>query len=127
MLPLFADRMATSAAVSPDLRARYRLEAQMAAAADLAAERALRSLLAALSQGCVITNDPVAAHVDEHFAFMFVPDRPAAVLTKRSSSANPIATSSSTMADPSISEARLRTRSLSASTPIQEALERMRL
>jgi len=50
VLPLFADRMAASAAVSPDLRARYRLEAQMAAAADLAAERALRSLLAALSQ-----------------------------------------------------------------------------
>jgi len=38
--------------------------------------RAEGRLLAALSQGCVITNDPVAAHVDEHFAFMFVPEPP---------------------------------------------------
>lgn len=31
-------------------------------------------LVAALSQGCVITGDPVAAHVDEPFSVIFVPE-----------------------------------------------------
>ena len=35
-------------------------------------------LLAALDQSCVITGEPVAAHVDEHFALLFTPEPTAA-------------------------------------------------
>jgi len=31
-------------------------------------------LVAALDQSCVITGDPVAAHVDEHFDLLFTPE-----------------------------------------------------
>ena len=38
------------------------------------AVRAEGRLLAALDQSCVITGDPVAAHVDEAFAILFTPE-----------------------------------------------------
>jgi uncharacterized metal-binding protein YceD (DUF177 family) len=40
--------------------------------------RAKGRLLAALDQSCVITGDPVAAHVDEPFALLFTPEPAAA-------------------------------------------------
>src|SRR5690349_20959728 len=39
--------------------------------------RAKGRLLAALEQSCVVTGDPVAAHVDEPFALLFTPEPPA--------------------------------------------------
>lgn len=39
--------------------------------------RAEGRLVAALDQSCVITGDPVAAHVDEPFAILFMPEPPA--------------------------------------------------
>ena len=39
--------------------------------------RAEGRLVAALDQSCVITGDPVAAHVDEPFAILFLPEPPA--------------------------------------------------
>ena len=38
--------------------------------------RAEGRLLAALDQSCVVTGDPIAAHVDEPFAFLFMPEPP---------------------------------------------------
>jgi uncharacterized metal-binding protein YceD (DUF177 family) len=38
--------------------------------------RAKGRLLAALDQSCVVTGDPVAAHVDEPFALLFTPEPP---------------------------------------------------
>lgn len=38
--------------------------------------RAEGRLVAALGQSCVVTQDPVAAHVDEPFAILFVPEPP---------------------------------------------------
>ena len=38
--------------------------------------RAEGRLVAALDQSCVITGDPVAAHVDEPFAILFMPEPP---------------------------------------------------
>jgi uncharacterized metal-binding protein YceD (DUF177 family) len=40
--------------------------------------RARGRLLASLDQSCVVTGEPVAAHVDEPFALMFVPEPPVA-------------------------------------------------
>lgn len=40
--------------------------------------RATGRVLASLTQSCVVTGDPVAAHVDEPFALSFAPDPPAA-------------------------------------------------
>lgn len=40
--------------------------------------RAEGRLVAALDQSCVVTGDPVAAHVDEPFAILFVPEPPVA-------------------------------------------------
>lgn len=37
--------------------------------------RAEGRLQAALEQSCVVTNDPIASHVDEPFDLMFTPDR----------------------------------------------------
>ena len=36
--------------------------------------RAQGRLQAALTQSCVVTNEPVSSHVDEHFDLMFVPE-----------------------------------------------------
>jgi uncharacterized metal-binding protein YceD (DUF177 family) len=38
--------------------------------------RAEGRLVAALDQSCVVTGDPVAAHVDEPFAILFMPEPP---------------------------------------------------
>ena len=40
--------------------------------------RAKGRLVAALDQSCVVTGDPVAAHIDEAFALTFVPEPPVA-------------------------------------------------
>jgi len=40
--------------------------------------RAKGRLVAALDQSCVVTGEPVAAHIDEAFALMFVPEPPVA-------------------------------------------------
>jgi uncharacterized metal-binding protein YceD (DUF177 family) len=39
--------------------------------------RAEGRLVAALEQSCVVTGDPIAAHVDEPFALLFTPEPPA--------------------------------------------------
>lgn len=51
-----------------------RLEAHVALGRAGAVVRAEGRLVAALSQTCVITGDPVAAHVDEPFALLFTPE-----------------------------------------------------
>jgi uncharacterized metal-binding protein YceD (DUF177 family) len=38
--------------------------------------RAKGRLLAALDQSCVVTGDPIAAHIDEPFALVFMPEPP---------------------------------------------------
>ena len=55
-----------------------RLEAHAALTCTGEAVRAEGRLVAALEQNCVVTGDPVAAHVDEPFAILFVPEPPAA-------------------------------------------------
>lgn len=39
--------------------------------------RAEGRIVAALDQSCVVTGDPITAHIDEPFAIMFVPEPPA--------------------------------------------------
>jgi uncharacterized metal-binding protein YceD (DUF177 family) len=51
-----------------------RLEAYVALSRTSDVVRAEGRLLAALNQACVITGEPVAAHVDEPFAILFVPE-----------------------------------------------------
>lgn len=51
----------------------HRLEAHVALARTGAIIRADGRLLATVDQSCVITGDPVAAHIDEPFAMLFVP------------------------------------------------------
>ena len=72
------DTERASIAARLDLPALDRLEAHvtLTRAGDLV--RASGRLNAALSQSCVVTNEPVPAHVDEPFELMFVPE-PAAV------------------------------------------------
>ena len=53
-----------------------RLEAHVTLGRTREIVRADGRLLAALSQSCVITADPVTAHVDEPFTLMFVPGPP---------------------------------------------------
>ena len=55
-----------------------RLEAHAALTCTGEVVRAEGRLVAALEQNCVVTGDPVAAHVDEPFAILFVPEPPAA-------------------------------------------------
>lgn len=57
-----------------DLDALDRLEAHVTLTRDGETVRAEGRLAAALAQRCVITGDPVASHVDEPFAFVFVPE-----------------------------------------------------
>ena len=76
-----------------------RLEAHVTLSRTGEMVRAEGRLLAALDQSCVVTGEPVAAHVDEPFALLFTPEPPVAMCpTRRSSSAKRIATSSSTTA-----------------------------
>ena len=51
-----------------------RLEAHVALTRDGAAVRACGRVKAALSQACVATGEPVAAHIDEPFELNFVPE-----------------------------------------------------
>jgi uncharacterized metal-binding protein YceD (DUF177 family) len=57
-----------------DLDGLNRLEAHVSLSRDGDKVRAEGRLAAALAQRCVITGDPVASHVDEPFAFAFVPE-----------------------------------------------------
>ena len=51
-----------------------RLEAHAVLSRTGEAVRAEGRMVAALEQSCVVTGDPVAAHVDEPFALLFVPE-----------------------------------------------------
>jgi uncharacterized metal-binding protein YceD (DUF177 family) len=53
-----------------------RLEAHVCFTRTGAIVRAEGRLLAALGQSCVVTGDPVAAHVDEPFTLLFAPEPP---------------------------------------------------
>jgi uncharacterized metal-binding protein YceD (DUF177 family) len=53
-----------------------RLEAHVCIARTGDMVRAEGRLTAALDQECVVTREPVAAHIDEPFAIMFVPEPP---------------------------------------------------
>ena len=53
-----------------------RLEAHVTLARTGDIVRAEGRLVAALDQSCVVTGDPVAAHVDEPFALLFTPEPP---------------------------------------------------
>ena len=53
-----------------------RLEAHVTIARTGDTVRAEGRLLASLDQSCVVTGDPIAAHVDEPFAILFVPEPP---------------------------------------------------
>jgi len=53
-----------------------RLEAHVTLSRTGEMVRAEGRLLAALDQSCVVTGEPVAAHVDEPFALLFVPEPP---------------------------------------------------
>ncbi len=57
-----------------DLDGLDRLEAHVTLSRDGETVRAEGRLAASLAQRCVITGDPVAAHVDEPFTFAFVPE-----------------------------------------------------
>jgi len=50
-----------------------RLEAHVALARTGEVVRANGRLVAAVEQSCVVTGDPVSAHIDEPFAILFVP------------------------------------------------------
>ncbi len=53
-----------------------RLEAHVTLSRTGAIVRAEGRLLASVDQHCVVTGDPVAAHVDEPFALLFMPEPP---------------------------------------------------
>lgn len=55
-----------------------RLEAHVALVRDGDAIRATGRLQAALEQSCVVTGEPIAAHVDEPFELLFRPEPPIA-------------------------------------------------
>src|SRR3954447_4002095 len=61
-----------------DLAALDRLEAHVCLERTGEVVRAKGRLLASLDQSCVVTGEPVAAHIDEPFALVFVPEPPAA-------------------------------------------------
>lgn len=56
------------------LTALDRLEAHVALSRTGPVVRAEGRIVATLEQSCVITNDPVASHVDEPFALLFMPE-----------------------------------------------------
>jgi uncharacterized metal-binding protein YceD (DUF177 family) len=77
-LDLIADEPERAAiAKRLDLAALDRLEAHVCLERTGDVVRARGRLLASLGQCCVVTGEPVAAHVDEPFALMFVPEPPA--------------------------------------------------
>jgi uncharacterized metal-binding protein YceD (DUF177 family) len=74
-LDLLADEAERSAiAKRLDLASLGRLEAHVRLERTGDVVRATGRLLASLDQCCVVTGDPVAAHVDEPFAILFVPE-----------------------------------------------------
>jgi uncharacterized metal-binding protein YceD (DUF177 family) len=74
-LDLVADEAERSAiAKRLDLASLERLEAHVCLERSGDIVRAKGRLLAALDQSCVVTGEPVAAHVDEAFAILFVPE-----------------------------------------------------
>ena len=76
-LDLVADE-AERAAIAKrlDLPRLERLEAHVTLSRTGDIVRASGRLAAALEQNCVITNDPVPAHVDEPFELLFMPEPP---------------------------------------------------
>jgi uncharacterized metal-binding protein YceD (DUF177 family) len=56
------------------LNALDRLDAHVTLSRDGAVVRAKGRLVATLEQSCVVTSEPVAAHVDEPFALLFMPE-----------------------------------------------------
>lgn len=54
-----------------------RLEAHVTLSKSGEVVRAEGRLVAALEQACVVTSEPIAAHVDEPFALLFCPEPPA--------------------------------------------------
>ena len=74
-LDLVADEVERGAiAKRLDLASLDRLEAHVCLERSGEVVRATGRLLASLDQSCVVTGDPVAAHVDEPFAVLFVPE-----------------------------------------------------
>lgn len=67
-----AERKAIAARL--DLEALDRLEAHASLSREGESIRAEGRLMASLGQRCVITGDPIASHVDEPFAFVFLPE-----------------------------------------------------
>jgi uncharacterized metal-binding protein YceD (DUF177 family) len=67
-----AERVAIARRLS--LQGLDRLEAHVCLERAGAIVRAKGRLVAALDQSCVVTGDPVAAHVDEPFALLFTPE-----------------------------------------------------
>ena len=59
-----------------DLASLERLEAHVCLERTGEVVRATGRLLASLDQNCVVTGDPVSAHVDEAFSLIFVPEPP---------------------------------------------------
>jgi uncharacterized metal-binding protein YceD (DUF177 family) len=59
-----------------DLASLDRFEAHVCLDRTGDAVRAHGRLIAALGQSCVVTGEPVAAHIDESFALMFIPEPP---------------------------------------------------
>ncbi len=74
-LDLVADE-AERAAIAKrlDLDSIDRLEAHVTLSRKGSEIHAEGRLASSLAQRCVVTRDPVAAHVDEHFEFQFVPE-----------------------------------------------------
>ena len=70
------------------LEALDRLEAHAALSREGETCRAEGRLAASLEQSCVVTGEPVAAHVDEPFDLVFMPEPQDRRRTKRSSSAS---------------------------------------
>ena len=76
-LELVADDAERSAiAKRLDLGSLKRFEAHVCLERAGEVVRAKGRILASLDQNCVVTGEPVAAHVDEPFALLFVPEPP---------------------------------------------------
>jgi len=76
-LELAADEAERSAiAKRLDLGSLKRFEAHVCLERAGEVVRAKGRILASLDQNCVVTGEPVAAHVDEPFALLFVPEPP---------------------------------------------------
>ena len=70
-----AERAAIARRLGLDALARLEAHAILSRKRDII--RVEGRLLASLEQSCVVTNDPIASHVDEAFVLMFTPEPPA--------------------------------------------------